>query len=126
MLHRSKAFTLVEIIIVAGIISIIVAIAAPTWFRQREISRARACQENLAKIDAAKEQYALEFKASNGSSVSIDQLVVPPGSEGINKAGFLQVIPKCPGRGTYTPNPIGEDPTCSIGRIDLLDISHAL
>ena len=53
---RVKAFTLLEVLIVLAIIGIIVSIAAYTWFRQREISRGRACQENLTKISDAKER----------------------------------------------------------------------
>ena len=111
--RRHRAFTLVEIIIVTGIISIIVAIAAPTRLRQREIARARVCQENLTKIAGAKEQYALEFKIANGANISYPaDLLTPPGS-GAGQ-GFLKKEPKCPAGGTYTANPIGEDPTCDI------------
>lgn len=59
MIRRTaKGFTLVEIMIVVAIIGIIIAIAVPAFLRARENSRGRACQENLSKIDGAKEQYA--------------------------------------------------------------------
>ena len=48
--HRVAGFTLVEIMIVVGIIGIIIAIAVPAFLRQREMSRARACQDNLKTI----------------------------------------------------------------------------
>ena len=66
---RQAAFTLVEVSIVLGIIVILVAIAAPTWIRQREISRSKACQQNLTRIGDAKEMYAMEFRASNGAPI---------------------------------------------------------
>ncbi len=111
---RNQAFTLIEVMIVTSVIAIIVAIAAPTWLRQREISRGVTCQENLTKIDGAKEQYALEYKLSNGTTVNYpDDLVHPFGSSaGI---GYLKTTYTCPAEGTYTANPIGTDPTCSIG-----------
>ena len=61
------------IMVVMAVIAIVVAIATPTWLRQRELSRGRACQENLLKINGAKEQYALEFKVVNGSAVDMDE-----------------------------------------------------
>ncbi len=70
-----KGFTLVEIMIVVAIIGIIIAIAVPAFLRARENSRATACQENLTKIDGAKEQYALEFKYANDT-------VIGPGNIG--------------------------------------------
>jgi general secretion pathway protein G len=110
-----SGFTMIEVVIVLAIISIIVAIAAPTWLRQRENARGVACQENLAKIAHAKEQYAMEFHISNGGTIIYpDDLISPPGTTGPNQ-GFLKVVPRCPANGVYSANPIGVDPTCSIG-----------
>ena len=112
---RQQGLTMLEIVIVLAIISIIVAIAAPTWLRQRENARGVACQENLTKIDQAKEQYAMEFRVSNGGVIIYpDDLISPPGSSGPNQ-GYLKVIPRCPADGIYSANPVGADPTCSIG-----------
>jgi len=94
--------------IVVAIIGIIVAIAVPAFLRARERSRASSCQENLAKIDSAKEQYALEFKLTNGQAVASTAEVI-----GANK--YLKRAPFCPSGGSYTYNRIGETPTCSIG-----------
>ena len=109
-----KAFTLVEIMIVLAIMSIVVAIAAPTWFRQREISRANACQENLAKIDQSLEQYALEHKLPNNSPVNYPADLMNPGGSGPG-TGYLKQTPSCPAGGTYTVTNVGTDPECSIG-----------
>lgn len=115
-MQRTKGFTLVEIMIVVAIIGIIIAIAVPAFLRARENSRGRACQENLAKIDGAKEQYALEFKLSNGGSVTMGELIDPPGTSAGDKAGYLKSEPKCPSTGgDYTTNAIGSDPTCAVG-----------
>ncbi len=116
-MKMKKGFTLVEIMIVVAIIGIIIAIAVPAFLRARENSRGRACQENLSKIDGSKEQYALEFKLSNGGTVSKDDLITPPGSSAAEKAGYLKSWPECPaaGAGAYTIGIIGEDPQCIIG-----------
>jgi prepilin-type N-terminal cleavage/methylation domain-containing protein len=111
---RKKGFTLVEIMIVVAIIGIIIAIAVPAFLRARENSRGRACQENLQKIDGAKEQYALEFKLSNGSTIAYpDDLLLPPAAT--TGEGYLKKEPQCPSSGSYTANAIGTDATCSVG-----------
>ena len=111
---RVKAFTLLEVLIVLAIIGIIVSIAAYTWFRQREISRGRACQENLTKISDAKEQYAMEFNVPNGAAIVWPDDLLRPGSASSGQ-GYMKKSPTCPASGIYTPNVIGTDPTCSIG-----------
>ena len=114
-MRRTRGFTLVEIMIVVAIIGIIIAIAVPAFLRAREISRGRACQENLSKIDGAKEQYALEFKLSNGGAVTMAELVDPPNANAGDGEGYLKSTPNCPSSGTYTENVVGEAPTCDIG-----------
>src|SRR5688572_11436297 len=113
-LRPMSAFTLVEIVIVVSIIAIVIAIAAPTWFRQREISRAAACQENLGKIGHAMEQYAMEFKLPEGSPVNYpDDLIKPAGVQ--KGAGYLRTEPFCNAGGKYFVTNIGEPATCTIG-----------
>jgi general secretion pathway protein G len=111
-INRVKGFTLVEIMIVVAIIGIIVSIAVPAFLRARENSRGRACQENLMKIDGAVEQWALDFRESNGSSVGMAGIV---GSD-----MYLKRTPLCPSGGDYSGSAVdtfvvGSDPTCSIG-----------
>lgn len=114
MKHRAiKAFTLVEIMIVVAIIGIIIAIAVPAFLRARENSRGQACQENLSKIDGAKEQYALEFKLSNDSAIDMAALTNPNGCA--DGEGYLKKVPACPSTGDYAVNNVGTDPSCSIG-----------
>ena len=68
---------------------------------------AYTCQKNLGIIDGAKEQWALEHNQKDGAIVTWDDLVKP------GKTGYLQEKPVCPKGGTYTLNPIGQNPTCS-------------
>ena len=112
-----KGFTLVEIMIVVAIIGIIIAIAVPAFLRARENARGRACQENLSKIDGAKEQYSLEEKAPNGySSVTWSHLVKTSGT------GYLKSTPVCPSiTNAYAINAIGTNPTCLFSQSDTTD-----
>ena len=103
--QSTRAFTLIEIMIVIAIIGIIIAIAASTWMRQREMTRSRSCQENLAKIDGAKEQLALDANLGQNDPATMADLVGP--------TLYLKREPVCPAGGTYTVDAIGTDPTCS-------------
>ena len=58
---RTKAgFTLIEIMIVVGIIGMLAAMAIPNFIRARTASQQSACINNLRQIDAAKHQWGLE------------------------------------------------------------------
>ena len=63
------------------------------------------CINNLRQIDAAKQQWALENKKPDNTLVS-DVNITPylPGN----------ALPVCPSGGSYTINPVGVAPTCSV------------
>lgn len=73
---------------------------------------ANACLNTLRQLDAAKQQWALENKK--------DATAIPTAKD---LAAYLYlkegVMLKCPAGGTYTLNPVGANPTCTIP-------SHAL
>jgi prepilin-type N-terminal cleavage/methylation domain-containing protein len=104
----SHAFTMLEIMIVVSITGIIIAIVTPTWMNQRGQAQQRVCQENLAKIDGVKQQWALELNQPTSAQPTWDDLVHAGGG------GFLKTQPVCPAGGTYTINPIDKDATCTI------------
>ncbi len=112
-MSKSKGFTLVEIMIVVAIIGIIIAIAVPGFIRARATSRMRACQENLTKIDGAKEQWALETNQQPGATPSIGNLT--DGAAGGDGNGILKQMPTEPSGFAYTIEPVGTDPTCTSG-----------
>ena len=101
-------FTLVEIMIVVAILGIILAIAGPTWMSQRVRSQQRVCQENLYKIDGAKEQWALEGNKPNTAVPAWTDLVAADGS------GYVKKEPICPAGGTYALNAINDSATCTV------------
>ena len=106
-----------EIMIVLGIIAIIVLIAVPGWIRQRESARGCACQENLSKIDGAKELYTYEHKLRGGNTIQMSDLWAKDGT------GYLKKEPKCPAGGTYAVNPVNIDPTCSYYGFEIYESS---
>lgn len=105
---RKQGFTLVEIMIVVAIIGLLAAIAIPNFVKARTTAQKNACINNLRQIDGAKEQWALENKKTEG------YVVTSTDETGINAYLKGSREPDCPGGGTYTYQPIGTAPTCSL------------
>ncbi len=109
LIRKIKGFTLVEIMIVVAIIGILIAIAIPGFIRARSQSRMRACQENLTKLDGAKEQWALENNKKATDTPATSDLVKS------DMTGYLKNFPNEPSGFSYTINAVGTNPTCSSG-----------
>jgi len=105
----SKGFTLIEIMIVVAIIAIVVAIAMPNLFHMSDVSKRTVCINNLRKITAAVDQWAIDNNATSGTSLTSQQ------EDELYSDYLHSGKPKCPSGGTYTINPIGSNPqvTCS-------------
>lgn len=117
-MRKTKAFTLVEIMIVVAIIGILIAIAVPGFIRAREVSRRNACQENLVKIDAAKQEWALEENQPGTAEPVWDDLLGASAEE-----AYLRYQPICPldeakDGSTYTIGAVNELPDCDQGTGD--------
>jgi len=71
--NSSRAFTLVELLVVIGIIAILIAILLPTLIKSRESARRAACLSNLRQVHTAfffyagnyKDQVPLGYRAGN-------------------------------------------------------------
>jgi chromosome segregation ATPase len=67
-----------------------------------------ACINNLRQIDAAKQQWALEFSKTT-DAIPTEQDLTP-----YIKLDASGNIPRCPSGGVYTIGAVGVQPTCSI------------
>jgi len=68
---RRAGFTLVEIMIVVGIITLLAALAIPGFLRARKRAQASRVKDDLRLIEAAVDQYAIETQRQPGAVVSI-------------------------------------------------------
>src|SRR6266513_4291514 len=64
-------FTLVEIMIVVGVIAVRAALALPGMMRARKRAQASRVKEDLRLIEAAVDQYAIETQRQPGSVVAV-------------------------------------------------------
>src|SRR5579864_6908301 len=60
---RRRAFTIVELLVVIGIILLLVAMLLPSLSRAYEVARRTTCQSNLRQLTAAFVRYADEHEA---------------------------------------------------------------
>ncbi|MBI1755941.1 MAG: prepilin-type N-terminal cleavage/methylation domain-containing protein [Fimbriimonas ginsengisoli] len=103
-IRRTRAFTLVEIMIVVLIIGILMAIAVPNFVQARQTSRQNSCIANLKQIDSAKEQWAMDNKKNTGD-VPVWGDLTPT---------YMKSQPTCAGGGVYAILGVGTNPTCTI------------
>ena len=88
------------------VIPMMLAISIPAFAKARTSSMDAACRCNLQIIDSAKAIYALDNDAEDGAEIYAENLdpYLQNGMDGI----------VCPAGGSYTLNPIGTTPECSI------------
>ena len=94
-MYRKNAFTLVEILIVIAILGLLSGIAIPNLIKAREGAEENACKGNMAMIEAAIEQWALDSNIASGTGVAANQS---------SWDDYLRdgTLPSCPGGGTYS------------------------
>lgn len=109
-----KGFTLIELMIVVGLIGMLGALAIPNIIKSRDFSRTNACINNLREIDSAKQQFALE--KGIGLAVTPNNADLQP-YMGRGQAGTIAGV-HCPLAAVgpfsgYTVNNIGTLPQCN-------------
>jgi len=118
--RRTAGFTLVEIMFVVLIIGMLLAVAEESFISARANARARACVENLTKIDGAKHQYILV------NSLGSDAFNANPPTVQSFVGSYLGVSPACPASGTYSLGDYSTSPSCTFGSTDGTLDAHAL
>jgi len=103
-IRYNEGFSIIEIMTVLAIIAIAISIAIPNFFKMSEISKRTVCINNLRKITAAVEEWALEKNIMSGTSIS------PTQQEDIYGNYFRGGTPKCPGGGQYMFKEVGDNP----------------
>lgn len=84
------------------------AIAIPNFVKARQTAQKNACLNNLRQMDAAKQQWALEYKKESTETPSRADLQPYLGK--FRNGQF----PTCPASGRYTINALSEKPQCSV------------
>ena len=72
--RKRSGFTLVEIMIVVGIIAVLAAIATPNWLRARKRTQATRILEDLRILDHATDQYAIDNGKTGGVNPTFGDL----------------------------------------------------
>lgn len=89
--------------IVVAIIGLLAAIAIPSFAKARTTAQVNACMNNMRKIEAAKEQWALENRKANGAVATWNDILP-----------YLKDQPVCPGGGEYDELEIGAGVYCTL------------
>jgi prepilin-type N-terminal cleavage/methylation domain-containing protein len=99
---RKAAFTLIEIMIVVGIIGLLAVAIVPNINKNRERTQLKLIESNLRKIDAAKNIWALDNNKGNGDTPSAEDLKPYDG------------WPKPIAGESYNVNAVGTPPTATL------------
>jgi prepilin-type N-terminal cleavage/methylation domain-containing protein len=105
---RKEGFTLIEIMIVVGLIGLLAAIAIPNYINSRRKACESSCINNLRQIEDAMHVWAFEARRGPSSSVTFDDI-----------RDYLKRSVVCPSGGTtfadsYTLTTVDETPSCKL------------
>ncbi len=96
----------VQIGLMVIMIPLWIAIMLPALAKAKGTAQVAMCVGNMNRIESAKEMVAMQHRYDDGATIPEEKLVeyLPGGLSGLT----------CPEAGTYTVNPLGTDPECSV------------
>ena len=103
MRTNTRAFTLVEIMLVVCIIGLLATVAIPACLKSAERVRTTACFDNMRAIEMAKTMWANDNCANDGDIVTMDDIVP-----------YLKKTPYCASGGAYIIGCIGSNCYCTV------------
>ena len=95
--------TLIEVMVVAGILGMLAAIAVVTVSRPRERAQLVTCLANLRQLENVKQQWAVEHQKGSGDTPTMGEL-----------RPYFRYEIGCPVNGVYTLNVLSNKATCTI------------
>lgn len=119
---KKAGFTLLEIMVVVGIIGVLAPIAIPTFIKARSTTRTNTCINSLRQIDYAKQIWATETLQGPAAVANSDDLLPYLGRGGGSIDNLF--CPLDPGRSFDSSYSIGNVLTAPVCNLDGAD--HAL
>jgi len=101
-------FQWTKLFLLLALLILLAVVVVPNFRHARTTSPPPICLGNLVQIDAAKEQWALDNKKTNGTPLTSADIA--------DILGYMKgsAMPVCPAGGVYSFGKIGKDPTCSL------------
>lgn len=104
--HVNRAFTLIEVLIVLGIISLLITMAATNFTKSNATAKAQTCISNLHHIDLVTQQWAMETRQAENAPVTAKDILP-----------YMQGQITCPSGGktfadSYEITVVGAKPKC--------------
>ncbi len=106
-LKKQSGFTLVEIMVVVGLIGLLASIALPNFIKARDTAKMHVCIENLTQIESAKQILGVEKGLKSNDQIAEADLIGPN--------LYIKKMPQCPGAGNYDIHPLNAFAECTLG-----------